>query len=138
MKNLDPLLNCHIALGQLSSDATYYKIPNAFMASEPGEDFWLLCALDSLAAPITERERAETHTGPLRLEWALRKYNPKGTVIYPDNLIYPIDWHKTNPNFPSYNKWADGTARSLRMMTPKAMAERLPDAYAVTFWAHNW
>jgi mannosyltransferase OCH1-like enzyme len=139
LRNIEPLIGegNAIVLGQLSAAATYYRIPNAFMASEQGNDFWLLCARDAIGASPAERERAETHTGPLRLEWALRKYRPQLTTIYPDYVLYPIDWHRTNPNF-SFDGWANLKALALRGMTPADMAKSLPGSFAVTFWSHNW
>src|SRR5437588_6601436 len=56
LKDLTPLLTGHeIVLGRLSHDNDYYQIPDAFMASSPGHEFWLKVATDAKDAPPHER-----------------------------------------------------------------------------------
>lgn len=127
-----------IFLSQLTDipDA-YYQIHNAWMASEPGNDFWLHCAEDALACPDNERRFSEQHTGPLRVQWAAAKYAPFRLHILPSNLVCPIDWHRLYSRI-HFSLDQYELNRTLKDLPPQEMSAHIPDAYAVTFWKHNW
>ncbi|GAA5120641.1 hypothetical protein JIN84_05840 [Luteolibacter yonseiensis] len=140
LRELTPLLHgARLVVGRLTEDNTHYRIPNAFMASEPGVDFWLKVARDAMAAPEWE-QGVERLSGPFRLQWALEKYRPEGLRILDPHLVYPIDWiHLTH--------WHDGVlfredearmAREFRVMPLERIEAALPQAFAVTTWNHNW
>lgn len=60
LKPIDELLANHtIVLGTLSNDSSFaHNIPNAFMASAPRHEFWLLC-LNLITAQVGEGARVE-------------------------------------------------------------------------------
>lgn len=140
LKNLSPLLHDHeIVLGHLSKDNSYYQIPNAFMASRPGHEFWLKVARDAQVAPTHERS-VEMHTGPFRLQWAYYRYRPKKSIVYEDELIYPLDWiHFTDGDNGKYFREDQvRLAQHIRDMSVPDIARLLPRSYCVTLWTHNW
>lgn len=140
LRELTPLLHgAAIVVGRLTEDNPHYKIPNAFMASVAGDDFWLMVARDAMAAPENERG-VERLAGPFRLQWALEKYRPHGLRVLEPHLVYPIDWiHLT--------QWYEGVfhredearmVREMRDMSLPEMQAALPQSFAVTTWTHNW
>lgn len=140
LKNLSPLLRGYdIVLGRLSEDNDYYQIPNAFMASRPEHKFWMQVAWDAMRAPPAE-QAIESHAGPLRLQWAYQVYQPKRSIVYGDELIYPFDWiHFTSwSNGKYYRADRKRLAMELRGKKPEEIAEVFPHSYCLTFWTHNW
>jgi mannosyltransferase OCH1-like enzyme len=140
LRDLSPLLEGNgMVLGHLSKDNDYYQIPDAFMASCPGHDFWPQIACDARDAPAWERT-VEAHTGPLRLQWAYDRYRPEDSIVYDSELIYPLDWiHFTH--------WGNGRyfredqvrlAKEIRNMSVEEIATLFPRSYCVTLWTHNW
>jgi len=140
LKHLGPLLaEYDVVLGKLSDDNDYYQIPNAFMASTPGLDFWLKTARDAMHAPPHERS-VEKHAGPFRLQWAFYKYQPANAIVYSDTLIYPFDWiHFTHWENKRYFR-ADRMhlAQRLASQSMEEIAAIFPQAYCLTFWTSNW
>ena len=140
LRNIEPTLRgFDIVLGGLSEDNHRYQVPNAFMASRPGLDFWIRTARDAANAP-PEEHGVEEHTGPLRLESALDRYRPSDSVIYGDGIIYPLDWIYLLPNDLGgcYREDVSQLSAYLRERSVPEMAAVLPHAYCVTFWAHKW
>jgi mannosyltransferase OCH1-like enzyme len=133
LKNLVPLLaDNDIVLGGLAPENPCYHLPNAFLASSPGNSFWMQVAEDILNASPTEAARVETHTGPLRLEDAYERYQPVNTAVYRNGLIYPLDWiDLVRPERRQF-------ALSLRDKSEGELAAIFPEAYCLTFWTHNW
>jgi mannosyltransferase OCH1-like enzyme len=140
LRELTPLLyGASIVVGQLSKDNFHYRIPNAFMASEPGLDFWLALATDAMNAP-QEEQGVERLAGPLRLQQGLLKYKPAGLRVLEQHLVYPLDWiHLTN--------WREGTlfrqnehdlALRMHTMDLESARKEFPQSFAVTTWSHNW
>ncbi|MEO5915813.1 MAG: glycosyltransferase [Luteolibacter sp.] len=140
LREMTPLLyGASIVVGQLSEDNCYYRIPNAFMASEPGVDFWITVATDAMNAP-PEEHGVERHAGPFRLQWALHKHRPQGLRTLDQHLVYPLDWI-------NFTKWQDGVhynqvnvdlAWNMRQMDLPSIQARFPQSFAVTTWNHNW
>lgn len=140
LKNLSPLLKEYeLVLGSTSLDNDYYQIPNAFMASRPGLDFWLNAARDAKNAP-PEEQTVEKHAGPFRLQWAFYKYQPEHSIVYGHELIYPFDWiHFTGWNNGKYfKKDRVQLAQTLQNKCIEEIAAVFPKAYCLTFWTHNW
>lgn len=136
LRNVEPLLAGYdIVLGRLSPDACWGVLPNAFMASVAGHEFWWLCARDAARAPASE-QMVEMHTGPFRLQWAYNVYKPANTAIYPHRYIYPIDWHHLAKV--KYRSEVARLAQSIRTKSPAEMAQALPGSFMVTFWTKNW
>lgn len=93
LKNVEPLLeDFDNVLGYLSDENPHYRVPNAFMASSSGLEFWLQVARDAASASDDEKARVEAHTGPMRLESALERYSPANVKIHDYGMIYPFDW----------------------------------------------
>lgn len=140
LKDMSDLLHGYeIVLGHLSQDNDYYQIPDAFMASCRGHEFWLRTATDAQHAPPHEQS-VEKHTGPFRLQWAYYKYQPQNSIVYEHELIYPLDWiHLTDWENGRY--FRDDQARlahQIRSLGVDAIAQLLPRSYCVTLWTHNW
>lgn len=140
LRSQEPLLEQgEIVVGSLSEENPHYRIPNAYMASVPGNGFWLQLANDALCAPPHEQS-VEMLSGPFRLQWGLEKYRPAGLRILEQSLVYPFDWI-------NFTRWDDGRhyredlaalAREIRTLTIPQIRQRLPDSYAATTWNHNW
>lgn len=140
LQNLSPLLEgASIVVGQLSEANHYYRFPNAFLAAEPGNKFWMDVANDAMNAPPHEQS-VETLSGPFRLGWALDLYRPAGLKILDQALVYPFDWI-------SFTHWDNGIhyradqanlAIQFREMELEAMQQALPNSFAVTTWNHHW
>lgn len=140
LRDLTPILfNAAIVVGHLSQDNPYYKIPNAFIASAPGHEFWLTVAEDAMLAP-EEEQGVEHLSGPFRLQWAMEKYQPRGLRILDPHLVYPIDWiHLTDwEGGVFFRKNEADLARNLRTMTLEEIQKSFPQSFAVTTWNHNW
>ena len=133
LKNLSALLQEYdIVLGRLSPGNPCYQIPNAFLASRKGCDFWIHVAEEIVSAPFAEQGQVEMHTGPHRLEQAYNRYKPANSIVYGDKLIYPLDWI----DLLQVNKRR--FAVDLRHKTAQELAAVFPDSYCLTFWMGNW
>lgn len=140
LRELTPVLHgATIVVGQLTEDNPHYKIPNAFLASVPGDGFWLTVARDAMAAPDNE-QGVERLSGPFRLQWALEKYRPRGLRLLDPHIVYPVDWiHLTHWNDGSYFRENEAVmCRQFREMDLPEIRAALPQAFAVTTWNHNW
>lgn len=140
LKDLSPLLQGYeIVLGRLSDDNDYYQIPDAFMASCQGHEFWLQIASDARDAPPHERS-VEAHTGPFRLQWAYYRYQPPKSIVCDHELIYPLDWiHFTGwDNARYFREDQVRLAKEIRDKSIDDIATLLPRSYCVTLWTHNW
>jgi mannosyltransferase OCH1-like enzyme len=140
LREITPLLHdAAIVVGQLSPSNCHYRLPNAFLASEPGDSFWLAVATDAMNAP-PEEHGVERHAGPFRLQWGIHKYQPQGLRILDPHLVYPLDWiHFTD--------WEGGIhfrpellslAWRMRGMSVEEIRHEFPQSFAVTTWNHNW
>lgn len=131
VKSLEPLLdeNC-VILGRMSSEDHAHNIPNAFMASPPKADFWIVVIHMLLNAP--EDLQPEYMTGPVVVRKAVLAYQnrkhrqmilnemkgylegiPIPIQLRPPCELYPYDW------------------------TTKR-GKVLPCSYAITWWTHSW
>lgn len=131
-KSIEPLLNENcVILGRMSSYEHEHNIPNAFMASPPKADFWIVVIYTMLNASINNRP--EYATGPVMLRQAVLSYQnkkkrqmilnemklffhegiPVPLQLRPPCELYPLDW----------------TTKS---------GEVLPCSYAITWWSHSW
>ena len=140
LKEMTPLLyGASIVIGRLSPENYRYQLPNAFMASEPENEFWLTLATDAMNAPQHEWG-VEYHAGPFRLEWGIHKYRPEGLRILDQHFVYPLDWI-------SFTNWNEGKfhrpdlcdlAWKMRQMPIEEIQKEFPQSFAVTTWNHNW
>lgn len=130
LRRFDPLLEvigCNIVVGM--QDQAYGPMPNAWMYSPPGEEFWLTLVRDGLA-DFTNGvfHRPEQICGPDRLKWALEIHGPSRTELaFP--IVYPFAWG---------NEKESRKAESLDWHNVPSLREAYPDSLAVTCWRHNW
>ncbi len=138
------------------------SVPNAIMISKPRQVFWIFVMHELLHKNGDENERTEAMTGPVLLKKAIDKYNARGDKfreedwykemleklgpalapypneskihIFPPEIFYPISW-STNANDQSRS---DGLYSSEREKNSEAMKKKYPNAYAITYWTHNW
>ena len=103
-------------------------LPNAWMYSPPGENFWLVTVHDSIRDWESGQRKVEQIAGPDRLKWCLEKYDPH-RVELPCDLVYPFAWGNT-----------ELTQEAMRAdwQNLNQLRECYPRAYAVTRWCHNW
>jgi len=131
LKNIDPLLeNKTLVFGRVyPTKETFNEIPNAFMASTKKNKFWVRIFIEL----IKHKDCAEVEysTGPVMLTNTItenciekKKYEVE---IIPPELVYPVSWEKEAlclNNLPQET-----------LDTPELA---YPEAYAITYWAHNW
>ena len=131
-RSIEPLLNENcVLLGRMSGDWPEHNIPNAFMASPPKAEFWLIVIHCLLNAP--ESHRPEHMTGPVILEQAVSYYQNKKKrqmildqmrLYFQDAIPIPVQIRPPCELYPF--EWTSGKY------------EKLPCAYAVTWWVHSW
>lgn len=158
LKSFDPLLASATGavIGAMVGDDWDQALPNAWLASPPGDPFWLFAlhhvikmagafALHGTArCSVPPRwDWLEGTTGPAMLYHAADAYRAAGltnlTILAP-GFVYPVDWRKTQwgrgPGKPA-DEWSvcrpDHPA-----WDEAACVAKFPDAYAVTYWAHTW
>lgn len=102
---------------------------NALMAAEAGHPF-LRAMLD--AALVTwqagEVRAAELIAGPEALRRCLRVYDGGDVYVSPPGELCPVSWRQVD---------AGGRDQYAAMSLDQLRAQ-FPDAYAVTFWLHQW
>jgi hypothetical protein len=141
LKPLDQLLKPHkVAFGLMSDDYGFgHNIPNAFMASIPGHEFWLTLIkriMDETVQDSKKQLTPEFHTGPVILKQALDELGEDGRkkagIYYLEpGIIYPYDWHRPGNN--SDFCWAiQDTFNEYKCK------EQFPNATTITYWSHSW
>ena len=126
----------HIGIPTLP-DNGYYAYHNALLVSEARNPFWLTCAEHAVEYfRGNPNPRVEELAGPLRISAEIDIQRLPFTSLLPEQVT-PIDWYALTPNGrlrPSSIKLAN----RLIQKSPAQMHEELPEAFAITFWAHNW
>lgn len=139
LRNHGPLLEgADIVLGTLPHNP-YYQIPNAFMASVPGHEFWMHCARGACEAPLHE-QKVEEHAGPFRLQWTLARFNPSNVRLLDQPAVYPFDWI-TSTGWDGgryYDETSSKLALAIKDLVGDEIAKLFPESYSVTFWTSNW
>ena len=139
-KSFEPLLNDYdLVLGRMKSDyLVRHCIPNALMASIPRHPFW-----QSVIRALSKRKDmncVELATGPAMLSttlvryqvhlWFMRMFSQKescGIKVFGSKYFYPVTWRKMS----IYHGQTEGEIIS-------SVRKNCPDAYASTYWCHNW
>jgi inositol phosphorylceramide mannosyltransferase catalytic subunit len=151
-----------ILLGRMGNDPDFPEsIPNALMASEAREGFWLLY-LAQIVAASSQRvgQRPEAVTGPVvlkecvdlyvsepiearaRVDRFLGEYLPTidaDTVRYsPLTLLpgvewFPLDWHDK-----IHRQFRLRLMRRRKILSEAEARRFFPKSSAVTYWAHSW
>ncbi len=137
------------------------NIPNAWMLSTPGHPFWLFCGMMMVKRATMGINGAENLTGPKMLTLAVEEYARtmslisgkdygsvlKGSTMIHDlqvlepGLIYPVSWYhpKGLSEFcESFGKPALTDSIDKSVKDPEKCKQSLPNAYAITYWAHSW
>jgi mannosyltransferase OCH1-like enzyme len=103
-------------------------VTNALIAAEPGHRLLQVC-LERAAERFGELDARPVQwiSGPQLWQACVQSYHELDLWIAPSRLLCPADWEN-----------GYGIRRGVEKSTIQN-AERLwPDAYAVTFWSHNW
>lgn len=136
-----------VVLGYMSDDHDFpHSIPNAFMASEPGQPFWLffLKQIERNAARATT-EGPEAVTGPDALFRAVHAWMEHCTqrgvhhniTLYDRKVFYINDWHLDS-------NWRFTEQEPDKFCVPGAHFQldkcrrSYPEALTLTQWTHSW
>eukprot|EP00835_Amoeboradix_gromovi_P006750 NODE_870_length_3547_cov_0.466357.p1 type:complete len:348 gc:universal NODE_870_length_3547_cov_0.466357:2477-1434(-) len=136
IKPIDPLLiNNKVILGKISHDDEWlHNIPNAFMASVAGHDFWIFVIHLSIAR-MSLNFITEDVTGPILIRDAYRlynNYNPGDIELLKPGLVYGFDWRK-------YSEFACSSRYFFGYFFDEAKCKGyFPNAYSITYWSHSW
>lgn len=156
-----------LLLGRMGTDVDFlHSVPNAVMASAPGEAFWLAymaeieAAWESRRADAEIDERPEYVTGPVMLRQTVFRYlrDPEETRRYVLAFIarhgLAIDAAELKfseltlvPGHVLYPiNWADRIHRLFlnprnragKMLSAEQAKLLFPNSVAVTYWTHSW
>jgi len=156
----------HVVLGRMSWKENFTQaIPNAMMASRPGELFWLLAiaiAIEKHASLNTGRAQVEQlpehFTGPSivkesvafwrssdvesvrnRASKVLLALNDRYPVQAGDLTVLPIEeWYPINWSNPVHAEFRESLLRERCIPTNAHMKFLFPRSSLVTFWTHSW
>lgn len=158
LRSLDPIrLRGGVVLGRMGSDPDFeHSIPNAVMASAPGEEFWLL-VLHLVSEQGPER-RPEYATGPVVLKRAYDLYSARYDTPYiqrgiedvrqrlgmprsrrsqvtvmPGHVLFPLDWHD-----PAHAGSRQELLHSDWCLDHATVKFVFSQATTVTYWMHSW
>lgn len=135
LKNVEPLLGDYgLVLSRMgSNDSFRHSISNAILMSSKHNIFWLLVFI--LLIKRRNYKYVEDITGPVvvfravalyrKLSWLWRLFG--GVKIYPPKYLCPVDWQEKGV----YNNSLDAVAI-------RQILAAHPEAYAITYWTHNW
>ncbi|KAK9841724.1 hypothetical protein WJX74_010888 [Apatococcus lobatus] len=149
LRPLDALLDKRdIALAQMGKRNFSHNVPNAFMASSRGHDFWYFCVRQMLVRVAKAQmetyegewwDHVEQTAGPAMLHAALQDWNytfGKPLPLIAPDLLYPYDWSLT---------WEDDKKKRLDechynsgRFDEHACKKHFKKAYAITYWMHTW
>ena len=150
-------------LGRMGSDEeSSHSIPNAWMASTPGQPFWLLI-LEKINAHSQDGSQPEFVTGPVSLydeinEYKL-KYHDRGAsldehyslsdwgYLYPAQnqevlnilpfwMVYPFSWQRDGDAYQNYCLVGRDAFNSTRCK--EVLALEAWGSWSITYWSHSW
>ncbi len=162
----DMLKGHHIALGRMGSNPKFPdSIPNAIMASRPGEIFWLLMiamAMDKLseltAANDDLRFAPEAFTGPRLLRETYEFYVASDEAAIRERalpvsaqirqkrplrcstvtLLSRDEWYPIDWSNPVHVAFRHRLNRGRYLLSETALRWLFPNASLVTFWTRSW
>jgi hypothetical protein len=127
--------NKNVVLGKISGDDAWeHNIPNAWMYSKPGSEFWITAVNLATQRSFSYCESAEVVSGPVLIYDTLQFYvniygKDMGDVVVLDGgLTYGVDWRKGAKQ---------GCYNDIGVDIPVCTA-LYPDCYAITVWTHSW
>ena len=143
-----------VVLGGMGVDPLFeHSIPNAIMASAPGEEFWLLCIALMSEVPIS---RPEYTTGPVILKAAhdlyTKSYDGEDVqsrlavlrermgetsksliTLMPGHVFFPLDW-----NDPFHDTFRRELRDADQLLSRDDALAMFPHSTTVTYWSHSW
>ena len=126
-----------VILGSISSDDNFeHNVPNAWMASKPGHDFWLMNLNLATQRAYSYPTSAEGVSGPILVKdcmllWNRNQHND--IKLLEPGLIYGIDWRHERPEpCSSPNEIASNQT------TFERCKSIFPNMFALTVWSHSW
>jgi hypothetical protein len=158
LKPLDRYLEAgDVVLGRMGPDPDFqHAIPNAAMASRPGQEFWLLVMARLLAGPV--EGSPERTTGPVVLKaavdaWRADRQGARAEAIAlaerltPDQraairgtetltLLAPQEWYPFAWNDPLHRLARRHVVRGI--LPPGEAARIFPRAGLITYWRGSW
>ena len=142
MKGLSPLLqNVKVALAYMTSDiASEIAIPNAFLASAPGHQFWMYVIKQVLVASASDTiNKGDAHrtTGPIMLKNAVAQYqltSPiKDLTIFPREQVYAVDFNwRDDPHQQHIFAFCHAASTTFNASQCKRF---FPESFAITYWS---
>ncbi len=142
LKTISPLLqNVEVALAYMTKDINSdLSIPNAFLASVPGHDFWwyvIKQVLTAVAAGNIDPGDAHRTTGPVMLKNAVKQFwqssRKQELTVFPAETLYSVDYNwREDPGMRSLFTVCHAASQSFNSTKCKSF---FPKAYAVTYWS---
>src|SRR5690242_18466519 len=135
---MDDLISCITRMGipELPTN-TYYKYHNGLLISLPGNSFWLKCAENAVNHfKLTQDTRVEHIAGPFRIQETIKTERPFFDALRPE-LVTPFDWFSFVP-WGNPDESIIQLSRRIRNSSINDMRLVFPNAYALTFWDHQW
>lgn len=142
LKPIEPLLEkVQVAVSYMTQDTTHpLSIPNAFMASVPGHNFWWYVVkhiLRNFESGQVDRGDPFRVSGPVMLKEAVGDYQAtsgkRDLTVFKPNQVYCVDWN-----------WHDDASKqdvftACHASDPAFNATQckmfFPDAYCITYWS---
>lgn len=142
MKGLDPLLqNVNVALAYMTTDiSSEIAIPNAFLASAQGHQFWLYVikhVLTAFASVEIDKGDAHRNTGPIMLKNAVAQYQltspTKDLTIFPQEKVYAVDFNwRDDPKMRNIFATCHAASTTFNATQCKTF---FPESFAITYWS---
>jgi inositol phosphorylceramide mannosyltransferase catalytic subunit len=165
LRSLDSVTNeSGVVLGRMGSNPGFeHSIPNAVMASEPRQEFWLFVMSLMLDPPASiTNQRPEYRTGPVLLKLAHDTYTTKyrddvvqnrianvrvllnqteqaastektEIILAPATIFFPLDW-----NDQVHETYVLKGLRNGHHMTRDDALGLFPNSLTATYWSHSW
>ena len=128
LKSITPLLkNKSLIFGRVDLLSDFQnQTPNAFMASTKNNKFWEKIFIELIKSKNCAM--VENSTGPGMLNKIISGNEKKyGADIISPELVYPLSWDKEAVH-----------SNSIPQETLDNPQKKYPNAYAITYWTHNW
>ena len=142
LKGLGPLLeDVHVALAYMTADmSSEISLPNAFLASVPGHDFWwyvIKQVMVAFASDDVSSSDAHRVTGPIMLKQAVARYHSfspvKELTIFPAATVYGVDFNwRDQPDKQQIFASCHAASKSFNTTQCKTY---FTDSYAITYWS---
>ena len=142
LRNIEPLLqHVHVALAYMTNDtASDISLPNAFLASAPGHQFWwyvIKRILMAVASSDIDDGDAHRVTGPVMLKAAVAQFQQSSTgqdlTIFPAVALYGVDFNwRGDPAMSHIFAYCHAASESFNATKCKTF---FPESFAITYWS---